>query len=111
MYFNVIFHITPNSCLRLVQLDIDISIRFNVLFFTVYSKLTCSVDSLDLQYLCNRWSDSLGIFDIIQHKLKVIEWCPIAGSKTLRGPPGLANGKPEQCQNATVGPLKDVFTK
>ncbi len=28
----------------------------------------------------------------------------------LRGPPGLANGKPEQCQNAPVGPLKDVFT-
>ncbi len=28
----------------------------------------------------------------------------------LRGPPGLANGKPEQCHNAPVGPLKAVFT-
>ena len=33
---NVIFHITSNSCQLIVQLDIDISIRFKVSFFTVY---------------------------------------------------------------------------
>ncbi len=31
--FKVIFHITPSSCKLLVQLDIDISIRFKVPFF------------------------------------------------------------------------------
>ena len=32
------------------------------------------------------------------------------GFRTLGAPPGLANGKPEQCQNAPVGPLKALFT-
>ena len=34
----------------------------------------------------------------------------LIGLYTLRGPPGLANGNHEQCQNAPVGPLKNVFT-
>ncbi len=48
------------------------------------------------------WHDVVAHVSFIDKYKKVLSM--------LRGPPGLANGKPEQCHNAPVGPLKDVFT-
>ncbi len=43
--------------------DTNISLH-KVESISVYSKVTYSVDSIKLEYLCNRWSDSHGGFGI-----------------------------------------------